>query len=226
MRILVVEDDRPIALALQHGLRKAGHAVDLVHDGLAAEQAALGGDWELILMDLGLPGQDGYSVLTKLRARSAQVPVILLTARDELGQRVRGLDLGADDYITKPFEMDELLARIRAVTRRSTAATGGDISLGRLRLDPVERRFYMDGEALEFTPREFGVLELLLLRRGRVVSKAQILEHLCDWNDELSESAIELYIHRIRRKLEISGLQLQTVRGFGYLLKLDDEAAG
>ncbi|MGH8460937.1 MAG: response regulator [Stenotrophobium sp.] len=226
MRILVVEDDRPIALALQDGLRRAGHAVDLIHDGVAAEAAAQGGTAELIVMDLGLPGQDGYVLLAKLRAAAIRTPVIVLTARDALDQRVRGLDLGADDYLTKPFAMDELLARIRAVSRRRSAATErGEISLGRLRLDLVERRFYLDDTALEFSPREFGVLELLLQRRGRVVSKSQIQEHLCDWSDELSGSAIETYIHRVRRKLEDADLQLRTVRGFGYLLKLDDASA-
>ena len=226
MRILVIEDDQPIALALQDGLRRAGHAVDLIHDGLEADAAVRTGASELIIMDLGLPGQDGYTLLSKLRADAIKTPVIVLTARDTLDQRVRGLDLGADDYLTKPFEMDELLARIRAITRRiSGVVERGEISLGRLHLDLAERRFYLDGKALEFSPREFGVLELLMLSRGRVVSKLQIQEHLCDWSDELSGSAIEIYIHRVRRKLEGTDLQLRTVRGFGYLLKPDDAVA-
>lgn len=224
MRILVVEDDRQIAEALQHGLSRAGHVVDVVHDGVAAERAALAAPWDLVVLDLGLPLQDGLTVIRKLRARSFAAPVIVLTARDELDDRVRGLDSGADDYLVKPFELEELLARIRAVSRRAVGVASKDIALGSLRLDTAGRQFYLGLKPLELAPREFGVLELLLLRRGRVVSKAQIQEHLCDWSGDLSESAIEIYVHRVRKKLEGAGLQLRTVRGFGYLLKADDAA--
>lgn len=218
MRILVVEDDLPLAEGLRQGLRRGGHVADVVHDGdLAAKMLAVS-NWELVLLDLGLPRGDGMTVLRGLRSQANHPPVIILTARDGPGDRVRGLDAGADDYLVKPFEMDELLARIRAVSRRSAGPASSVLALGSLSLDVAGRRFALRGRPLELPPREFGVLEVLLKRRGRVVSKAQIQDQLCNWSEEMSETAIEICVHRLRKRLEGADVQLRTLRGFGYLL--------
>ena len=218
MRILVVEDDLPLAEGLGHGLRRSGHVADVVHDGIAAMKMLAAGSWDLVLLDLGLPKADGMSVLRDVRSRSAQPPIIILTARDGLGERVRGLDAGADDYLVKPFEMDELLARIRAVSRRTGSTGASVVVLRSLKLDVAGRRFTLHGRPLELTPREFGVLEILLLRQRRVVSKAQLQDQLCNWSEGLSETAIEICIHRLRKRLEDADVELRTLRGFGYLL--------
>ena len=222
MRLLVVEDDIEIADGLTGALRRSGHAVDCVHRGGEALVAADMQEYDLVVLDLGLPDQDGLSVLRTLRARKNHTPVLVLTARDGLRARVQGLDLGADDYVLKPFEYSELEARIRAITRRTVSGTGADVRVGELRLKAAERRMCLGDAPMELSPREFGVLEILLLRRGRVVSKSQIQSHLCDWSDELTDSAIELYVHRVRRKLEGGGVEIRTVRGFGYLLQAVD----
>ena len=226
MRILAVEDDPPLAEGLKHGLRRGGHAVDVVHDGGTAIRYLEGAIWDLVLLDLGLPVADGYAVLQFLRDLRARPPVIVLTARDGLSDRVRGLDAGADDYVVKPFEMDELLARIRAVSRRSGAIHADRQELGPLSLDVSARRFSLGGESLALPPREFGLLELLLRRQGQVVSKAQIQSQLSDWDSDLSDTAIEVSVHRLRKRLESSGLQLRTLRGFGYLLDRETPHGG
>ena len=218
MRILVIEDDLPLAEGLKHGLRRGGHIADVVHDGAAAMQMLASGSWELVLLDLGLPKADGITVLRDLRSRGSKPPVIVLTARDGLTDRVRGLDAGADDYLLKPFEMDELLARIRAVGRRAGAVSNSVMALGSLKLDVVARRFTLGDKPIDLTPREFGMLEVLLQRQGRVVSKAQMQEQLCDWSEDLSDTAIEVGIHRLRKRLDGSDVQLKTMRGFGYML--------
>jgi len=219
VRLLVVEDDLEIAHGLVTALRRSGHAVDVAHR-CADALAALGTQtYELVVLDLGLPDEDGLTVLRTVRARNQALPVLILTARDALPARVRGLDLGADDYMLKPFDYSELEARIRAITRRAMAGRAGDVRVGRLTLKSAERGVFVDDALLELSPREFGVLEVLLLRNGRVVSKAQIQAHLCDWSAELTDSAIELYVHRVRRKLESAGVEIRTVRGFGYLLQ-------
>jgi len=224
MRLLVVEDDVQIADAIARGLARSDHQVDCLADGQQALAALAAQSYDLIILDLGLPGVDGYAVLRSLRARESHTPVLILSARDELKDRVQGLDLGADDYLVKPFEFSELEARIRAITRRALAGAGGDVTVGGLSYRLVERRMYLQEVPLELSPREFGVLEILTLRRGRVVSKSSIQDHLCTWGDELSDSAIELYVHRVRRKLDGAGLTIRTVRGFGYLLQADDAA--
>ncbi len=220
MRLLVVEDDAQISDGLTRALRRSGYAVDAVADGNLAISALRAHPYDLVVLDLGLPGVDGLAVLKSLRSHSVRhVPVVVLTARDELEDRLKGLDGGADDYIVKPFELPELEARIRAVMRRTLAGTGRDVAVGALVLHPAERRISLHGQPVDLLPREFGVLEALMLRKGQVVSKAQLQDHLCDWRDELTDSAIELYVHRIRRKIESSGVQIRTVRGFGYLLE-------
>ncbi len=226
MRILVIEDDLPLAEGLKYGLRRGGHIADVVHDGATAMQMLAAASWELVLLDLGLPKADGITVLKDLRSRGSKPPVIVLTARDGVHERIRGLDAGADDYLIKPFEMDELLARIRAVGRRVGVGTGGTLSLGSLQLDVVSRRFTLNDKTIDLTPREFGMLEVLLQRHGRVVSKAQLQEQLCDWSEDLSETAIEIGVHRLRKKLEDSDVQLKTLRGFGYMLDAKPDAKG
>lgn len=223
MRILVVEDDEPIATALVSNLKRAGHAVDHVADGLSADEALQGNHFDLALLDLGLPLMSGFDVLTRMRSRGNYTPVLILSALDAVNDRIRGLDAGADDYLYKPFDMDELEARIRAVSRRVLARSADEIRAGRLCLRPRERRVYVDERPLDLLPREYGVLECLLLNRGRVLSKSQIQDRLCDWSEELSETAIELYVHRLRKKIDASVLNIRTVRGFGYLLQIPDD---
>lgn len=223
MRILLVEDDLPLAEGLRHALKKAGYTVDLAQDGVVAREA-LRDDipYEVILLDLGLPRLDGLTLLKEWRARHIATPVIILTARDEAGDRIRGLDGGADDYVTKPFDTAELLARIRAVTRRSLGGAVNEIALGQVRMDRTARRVFIGGEEAALSPREYNLLELLLTRAGKVVSKSQIQEHLSDWDSDLSDSAIDLYMHRLRKRLEGSGLAIRTIRGFGVMLVAHD----
>lgn len=224
MKLLVVEDDPPIAVGLQRALGRGGNAVDVSRDGRSALGALGSTDYDCIVLDLGLPDIDGTEVLRQLRRAKQHTPVVILSARDDTQDRVLGLDLGADDYIAKPFDLAELEARIRAVTRRAIARRGDDISIGHLRLSQSERRVFIDRFAVDLSPREFAVLECLLLRHGRVVSKRQLLDQISSWDTaEPSESAVELYVHRVRRKIEHSGCTIRTLRGFGYLLQVDGE---
>ena len=219
MRILLVEDDPLIAEGLQAAMRHSGHVVDAFATKADAE-AALSTDYALVLLDLGLPDGDGLDLLKGIRSRKQALPVIIITARDRATDRVKGLDLGADDYMVKPFELSELEARIRAVTRRAGAGTRPELVLGRLSLLREDRRVYADGKPLDCTPREYAFLDLMLMRQGRVVSKRQIEEQLCEWEDGLSDAAIEVLVHRLRKKLDlIPGIHLRTLRGFGYLLE-------
>ena len=220
MRLLVVEDDPHIASGLIAALRRAGQMVDGLASGRDADAALITQTYDLVILDLGLPHLDGPTVLANLRARKNHTPVLILTARDELGERVRGLNAGADDYMVKPFEFDELLARVHAISRRAQGASSDDVQVGKLRYSVSERRVTVDGVLAELAPREMGVLEVLLQRRGKVVSKSQLMEALCDWNEDLTETAIEVYLHRVRKKLEGSEVNIRTVRGFGYLLEL------
>jgi two-component system, OmpR family, response regulator len=219
MRILLVEDDPLIAEGLQAALRHSGTMVDAVATKSEAE-GMLSTDYAVVLLDLGLPDGDGLDLLKAIRARKKPLPVIVITARDRAADRVKGLDLGADDYVVKPFELSELEARIRAVTRRSNAGTRPDLTMGPLSLLREERRVYAHGKPVDLTPREYALVELLLLRQGRVVSKSQIEEQLCEWEDALSDAAIEVLVHRLRKKIDpIPGVRLRTLRGFGYLLE-------
>jgi len=218
MRLLIVEDDVQIGDTLNSALSRAGHAVDVARNGVAAEHALAGAEFDLVLLDLGLPGKSGTEVLRGLRARGSKTPVIVITARDAVGERVDTLDLGADDYLVKPFELSELQARIRAVLRRAVANTAGPVQVGGLKLIAERKTIECAGAPLDLSPREYGLLEVLMMRAGTVVSKAQIEEHLCNWDDALAESAIELYVHRVRRKLDGAGAEIRTARGFGYML--------
>jgi len=218
MRLLVVEDDAVLAAALTRALSQAGYVVDLVDDGESANEALQGGAYDLVVLDLALPGLDGLAVLRRLRDRRSQVPVLILTARDTLDDRVAGLDLGADDYMTKPFDLPELEARVRALIRRGQYGAGASMSHGRLRFDPAARRLFYDDQPVEMSARELALTELLLARQGRVVSKEQIINQLFGFGEDVGSNAIEVYVHRVRRKLEPLGIEIRTVRGMGYLL--------
>lgn len=215
MRILIAEDDTIIADGLSRSLRQAGYAVDWAPNGVEADTALATVTYDLLILDLGLPKMPGLEVLKRLRARNSQVPVLILTALDGTGDRVKGLDLGADDYMVKPFELAELEARVRALTRRS-AGTSPTIQCGALTYDQVGRVAVINGQPLELSAREVGLLEVLLSRMGRLVSKDQLVDHLCGWGEEVSHNAIEVYMHRLRKKLESSGATIATVRGLGY----------
>ena len=218
MRILIAEDDAIIADGLSRSLRQGGYAVDWAPNGIDAEAALLTVTYDLLILDLGLPKLSGLDVLKRLRARSNPVPVLILTALDGTGDRVKGLDLGADDYMVKPFELAELEARVRALTRRS-AGTTPTIQCGALTYDQVGRVAQIQGQTLDLSAREIGLLEVLLNRMGRLVSKDQLVDHLCGWGEEVSHNAIEVYVHRLRKKLEAGGVKIATVRGLGYCLE-------
>jgi two-component system OmpR family response regulator len=219
MRILIVEDDAALARGLARILESEGYAVDTVTGGEQALLATRHERFDLVILDVGLPGMDGFEVLRRLRAVPDPAPVLLLTARDTLDDKVRGLDLGGDDYVAKPFAMSELVARVRALIRRSQARAGPKVVHGPLVLDSVARRAYLSGAPLELAAREWAVLEVLLARSGRIVSKDSIIQAVVGWGDDLSANAIEVYISRLRAKLEPAGVRIRTVRGFGYMLE-------
>jgi two-component system OmpR family response regulator len=222
MRILIAEDDHVLADGLTRALRTAEYAVDCVEDGAAADHALSTQTYDLAIIDLGLPRMDGLEVIRRLRRRSPTPPVLILTARDTLQDRVKGLDLGADDYLTKPFDLPELEARVRALIRRSAAGGSAFISNARLHLDTTGRRVTVDQQPLELSARELGVLEVLMTRCGRVVSKDQLAEKLYGWDEDVGANAIEVCVHRLRKKIEPSGVVIRTIRGLGYLMeKLD-----
>ena len=216
MRLLLVEDDQMIGEQLLDLLRAEGYAVDWVRDGEQADTALQAQDYDLLLLDLGLPRRDGMSVLRALRARKQRLPVLIATARDALAQRVAGLDAGADDYVLKPFELDELLARIRALLRRASGRAEPVYEHLGVSLNPATHEATVGGQPVTLSAREWAVLEPLLARPGLVLSRQQLEEKLYSWKDEVSSNAIEVYIHGLRKKLG-SGL-IQNVRGLGYMV--------
>ncbi|MCX7071266.1 MAG: response regulator [Gammaproteobacteria bacterium] len=223
MRILLVEDDPLIVDGLTRALRQRGHVVDVLGRGGEVPEALREPVHDLLLLDLGLPDIDGLQVLAELRKRHPALPVLVLTARDAIESRVAGLDAGADDYLTKPFAIDELDARIRALARRGSRALKGQARLGSLQLDLEQRLARLGAQPLSLTPREYGILEVLVLAEGRVVSKPVMRDALCAWDDDLSSAALDVHVHRLRRKIECGSVEIRTVRGFGYLLR---EVAG
>nr|WP_236589290.1 response regulator transcription factor [Ramlibacter aurantiacus] len=215
---MLAEDDKLLADALSRALVQSTYAVDVASSGTQADAALAMDTYDLAILDIGLPGLSGLEVLRRLRARHSRVPVLMLTALDALGDRVRGLDMGADDYLAKPFDLPELEARVRALLRRG-AGQAPVMSHGQLRLDATARRVFHGEQPIELSAREFAVLELLLMREGRVVSKEQLMNHLYGWDDDVAPNAVEVYIHRVRKKLEAAGCEIRTVRGMGYLIE-------
>ena len=221
MRILIVEDDELVADALRRGLAAAGFAVDRVASAEQAEAALATEEFDLAVVDIGLPKADGLTLVRKLRRAGNSLPVLILTARDGLADRVDALDLGADDYLTKPFELPEVAARCRALIRRTRSATSAELHIGRLTLDLKSRTATLGGAPLEVTRREWSILECLALDAGRVVRKEKLLRAIAGWDDELTPNAVEVYVSRLRVKLGESAA-IRTVRGLGY--RLDEPA--
>ena len=214
MRLLLIEDDTMIGRAARQGLGNAGFAVDWVMDGSAAERALANDVYDLAILDLGLPGQDGMTVLKHLRRSGNAVPVLIATARDSVSDRIAGLNAGADDYVLKPFDLDELIARVRALLRRHAGGASPLLECGGLVLDPVRKEVRLKGEPVSLSAREFAVLEVLLQRPGAVLSREQLEDSIYGWTEEIGSNAIEVHLHNLRRKL---GAQtIRNVRGVGY----------
>lgn len=220
MRVLVVEDDRLLSEGLVSMLTRAGHAVEHTESGLEADARLTSDTFHLVVLDVGLPDINGFEVLRRLRNRQSSAKVLVLTARDAVDDRVRGLDLGADDYLTKPFSVAEFEARVRALLRRMTGAT--QWSVGALSVDAAAKRVRVQGKPVDLTPREWALLELLLTRPGRVLSKEQIAESLFAVDEQVTLNAIEVHVSRLRAKIEPAGVHIRTVRGFGYLWEGED----
>jgi DNA-binding response OmpR family regulator len=216
MRVLLIEDDVMIAQGLETALRQMGAVVDWIRDGAQAAAALRAGVFDLVLLDLGLPNRDGIGILREFRQRGDATPVIILTARDEIQNRVAGLDAGADDYVVKPFDLDELAARIRSVLRRAAGRGDPAIQHGDLRLDPVTRKVEHKGRAVSLSAHEYAVLEALLQRPGAVLSRAQLEDRLYGWDEPIGSNAVEVYIHGLRRKLGPDAIR--TLRGVGYFI--------
>jgi two-component system response regulator TctD len=219
MRLLLVEDSEKLATWLAKALQQGGYAVDAVHDGLDADHLLATQQYDAVVLDLGLPSLDGLSVLRRLRQRGATVPVLILTARGALDDRVNGLNLGADDYLPKPFELTELEARLHALIRRAHGASTPLIQLGPLAYESSGRVFTLHGEKLLLRPKEHAVLEVLLLRAGKAISKEALHDKVFSADATTGQDVVEVYIHRLRKKLQDSGVAIVTLRGLGYLLE-------
>ncbi|OHC64380.1 MAG: DNA-binding response regulator [Rhodocyclales bacterium RIFCSPLOWO2_02_FULL_63_24] len=216
MRILLVEDDALLGDALQVGLRQADHAVDWVRDGVSAETALATEDYAAVVLDLGLPRRDGLDVLRHLRARKQTLPVLILTARDTVDDRIRGLDAGADDYLVKPFDLGELNARLRALLRRAGGQPSPLLTTEGVTLDPATRRVEAWGKEVDLSAKEYALLHALMQQAGRALSRAQLEQHLYAWGDEIGSNTVEVYIHHLRRKLGAD--TIRTLRGIGYVV--------
>jgi DNA-binding response OmpR family regulator len=219
VRVLLVEDDRALSLGVQHALEREGWRVDVLADGEQAAQFGLQGEHSLAVLDLGLPRKSGMEVLRHWRAHGARMPVLLLTARDDLADRVQGLDAGADDYLVKPFDLPELLARLRALHRRAAGRIEDKLVFGELEMDLTGRELRHRGERVALSPRELAMTELLLQKAGRVVTKDSIVAKLSSWEADFSENSVEVYVHRLRKRFADLGVVIKTVRGFGYVLE-------
>ena len=218
MHVLLVEDDLVLADGISRILAGQGMVVDIVHNGLDADRAMQSHDVSVMVLDIGLPGIDGFEVVRRLRARGLSLPVLLLTARDDVQDRVRGLELGADDYLVKPFAAPELVARIKALVRRSNPRPV-EMQMGGLQLDAFSHRASIDGQVIDLSAREWAVLEYLMQQASRVVSKQQIIDAILPWGEEVTLNAVEVYVSRIRAKIASAGISIKTIRGFGYLLE-------
>jgi len=218
MKVLIVEDDEVLADGLQRYLKQAGYNTKHVGSGAQADLLLTVDEFDLVILDIGLPGLDGFEVLRRLRARRRDVSVLVLTARDAVEDRVRGLDLGADDYLPKPFALVELEARLRAIARRGQPMDNAQVSYGPLALDLDAKRAHLNGEPMRLTAREWQILQFLILRAGKMVSKDQIVSALSADNEEVSHSAVEVHISHLRQKIEPAGVRIRSIRGFGYYL--------
>ncbi len=224
MRVLLVEDDSMLGRAVMQALHDASYAVDWVTDGTQASAALARHEFELILLDLGLPGQDGLEVLRRLRAAGDSTPVLVITARDGVDQRIEGLDIGADDYLGKPFAVGELLARLRALVRRRAGAASSVLQNGVVTLELATRQAIVDGEAIDLSSREFALLQALMLRPGAVLSRAQLEQGIYGWGQEVESNAVDVIIHGLRRKL--GARRIRNVRGLGWRVERPGERAG
>ncbi|MBI2383051.1 MAG: response regulator transcription factor [Gammaproteobacteria bacterium] len=222
MRVLLVEDDPLLGDALRAGLGQAGFDADWVRDGAAAELAARSEPFAAVVLDLGLPGLSGFEVLRRLRGAGRRVPVLILTARDAVEDRVKGLDAGADDYVVKPVDLKELAARLRALVRRAAGAAGPILRVGEIELDPAARTVVFRGAPVDLHAREFDLLHELMLNAGRVLSREQLERRLYPWGRELGSNAVEVHIHHLRRRLAPE--LIRTVRGVGYLIPREPDA--
>lgn len=216
MKILLVEDDSILGDGIRAGLKQAGYVTDWVTDGNAANLALKTGIYEAMILDLNLPKKSGLEVLAECRARKNPIPVLILTARDTLSDKIKGLDSGADDYLIKPFDLDELLARIRALVRRSSGQSSPIIQRGNLTLDPAAHSVTLDQQTVAISAKEFNILEQLLLNQGRVFSREQLEEKLYGWDDEIESNSVEVHIHHLRKKL--GNDLIRTIRGIGYVI--------
>jgi len=219
MRLLLVEDDPMIGAAAQQGLRGEGYVVDWMRDGREAEAAVRGAQYDLVLLDLGLPHRNGLQLLRDWRARGSDLPVLIITARDAKSDRIAGLDAGADDYLVKPFDLEELCARIRAVTRRRGGRAESRLRVGDLAIDTAAKRVTWKGREVALSAREYALLEALANRPGAHLTRTQLEERLYGWDEEIASNAVEVHIHALRRKLDPA--LIRTVRGLGYTLSAD-----
>ncbi len=226
MRVLLVEDDRALSLGIRHALESEGWSVDWLADGEQAVSVGLEGEHDLAILDLGLPRKNGMDVLRAWRSRGARLPVLLLTARDQLADRVAGLDAGADDYLVKPFDLPELLARLRALRRRAAGRLEERLTLGALEMDTADRELRWKNQRVNLSPRELALTELLLQKAGRVVTKESIVARLSNWEADFSENSVEVYIHRLRKRFAELGVVIKTVRGFGYVMEVAETDVG
>lgn len=226
MRVLIVEDDPALRLGIRRALQAEGWQVDVVDDGEKALTATRVQTYDAAVLDLGLPRLDGLSVLSAWRSQGADLSVLVLTARDALEDRVEGLNRGADDYLSKPFEPDELVARLRAVARRRRGQSTPLLQLGRLIFTPANRELRCDGAEVPLSVREAGLIELLMASPDKAVTKSRIIATMSNWETEFSPNSVEIYVMRLRRKLAGSGVRIDTVRGVGYRMSLDDGASG
>jgi two-component system OmpR family response regulator len=222
MHVLLVEDDVVLADGISRILKASGMVVDVLHNGTEADSILQRNQVSILVLDIGIPGLDGFEVVRRLRARGSDLPVLLLTARDAVQDRVHGLEVGADDYLVKPFATAELVARLKALLRRSSSKTA-ELQVGGLTVDSFAKRARINGQSIELSAREWAVLEYLMHHASRVVSKQQIIDAILPWGEELTLNAVEVYISRIRLKLENAGVVIRTIRGFGYML---EEAGG